>query len=79
MHGSAWCSKQNKVFLGFALHEISSRTSLQLWKRSRLSEEKGKKERVTPEFGALQLCLIVMIRNILPKKSKMFALNLSSL
>jgi hypothetical protein len=28
MHGSAWCIKQKKVFLGFYLHEISSRISL---------------------------------------------------
>jgi hypothetical protein len=28
MHGSAWCSKQKKVFLVFYLHEISSRISL---------------------------------------------------
>jgi hypothetical protein len=28
MHGSAWCNKQNRVFLGFYLHEISSQISL---------------------------------------------------
>jgi hypothetical protein len=33
------------------LHEITTRISLSLWKRSRLSEEKREKERVTPEFG----------------------------
>jgi hypothetical protein len=46
-HGAA---TKRKYFQGFALHEISSRVTLKLWKRSRLSEGKRKKERVTPEF-----------------------------
>jgi hypothetical protein len=44
MQGSAWCIKQHKVFRVF-LHGKSNRFPLELWKRSRFSEGKKKKER----------------------------------
>jgi hypothetical protein len=44
MQGSAWCIKQRKVFRVF-LHGKSNRFPLELWKRSRFSEGKKKKER----------------------------------
>jgi hypothetical protein len=51
MQGSAWCIKQHKVFRVFLTRENPNRIPLELWKRSRFSEGKKEKEKVTPEFG----------------------------
>jgi hypothetical protein len=50
MQGSAWCIKQHKVFRVFHYTGIPNRIPLKLWKRSRFSEGKKEKEKVTPEF-----------------------------
>ena len=45
MQGSAWCIKQHKVFRVFLTREFQTESRLELWKRSRFSEGKKKRER----------------------------------
>ena len=45
MQGSAWCIKQHKAFRVFIRTGIPNRIPLELWKRSRFSEGKKKRER----------------------------------
>jgi hypothetical protein len=40
-----------KIVLGFAYTRCRANSHYNFWKRSRLSEKKREKERVTPEFG----------------------------
>jgi hypothetical protein len=40
-----------KIVLGFAYTRCRANSCYNFWKRSRLSEKKREKERVTPEFG----------------------------
>jgi hypothetical protein len=43
--------QQPKTVLGFAYTRCRANSRYNFWKRSRLSEKKREKERVTPEFG----------------------------
>jgi hypothetical protein len=43
--------QQPKIVLGFAYTRCRANSRYNFWKRSRLSEKKREKERVTPEFG----------------------------
>jgi hypothetical protein len=43
--------QQTKIALGFAYTRCRANSRYHFWKRSRLSEKKREKERVTPEFG----------------------------
>jgi hypothetical protein len=43
--------QQTKIVLGFAYTRCRANSRYNFWKRSRLSEKKREKERVTPEFG----------------------------
>jgi hypothetical protein len=43
--------QQPKIALGFAYTRCRANFCYNFWKRSRLSEKKREKERVTPEFG----------------------------
>jgi hypothetical protein len=43
--------QQPKIDLGFAYTRCRANSRYNFWKRSRLSEKKREKERVTPEFG----------------------------
>jgi hypothetical protein len=43
--------QQPKIVLGFAYTRCRANSCYNFWKRSRLSEKKREKERVTPEFG----------------------------
>jgi hypothetical protein len=43
--------QQPKIVLGFAYTRCRAKSRYNFWKRSRLSEKKREKERVTPEFG----------------------------
>jgi hypothetical protein len=43
--------QQPKIVLGFAYTRCRANSRYNFWKRSRLSEKKRAKERVTPEFG----------------------------
>jgi hypothetical protein len=43
--------QQPKIVLGFAYTRCRANSRYNFWKRSRLSEGKREKERVTPEFG----------------------------
>jgi hypothetical protein len=43
--------QQTKIVLGFAYIRCRANSRYNFWKRSRLSEKKREKERVTPEFG----------------------------
>jgi hypothetical protein len=45
MHGSAWCSKQKKIFLGFCFTQDLKQNP------AYCVRGKKKKKRVTPEFG----------------------------
>jgi hypothetical protein len=42
---AAWCIKQHKVFRVFFTREFQTESRLELWKRSRFSEGKKKRER----------------------------------
>jgi hypothetical protein len=67
MHGSAWCSKQKKIFLGFCFTrdlKPNPAITLEKIKAQRGEKEKGKgnariwrvkkRKNSTPKFGALQ-------------------------
>jgi hypothetical protein len=43
--------QQPKIVLGFAYTRCRADSRYNFWKRSRLSEKKREKKRVTPEFG----------------------------
>jgi hypothetical protein len=43
--------QQPKIVLGFAYTRCRANSRYNFWKRSRLSEKRREKERVTPEFG----------------------------
>jgi hypothetical protein len=43
--------QQPKIVLGFAYTRCRANSRYNFWRRSRLSEKKREKERVTPEFG----------------------------
>jgi hypothetical protein len=43
--------QQPKIVLGFAYTRCRANSRYNFWKRSRLSEKKREKERITPEFG----------------------------
>ena len=43
--------QQTKIAQGFAYTRCRANSRYNFWKRSRLSEKKREKERVTPEFG----------------------------
>jgi hypothetical protein len=46
--------QQPKIVLGFAYTRCRANSRYNFWKRSRLSEKKREKERVTPEFGEIK-------------------------
>jgi hypothetical protein len=43
--------QQPKIDLGFAYTRCRANSRYKFWKRSRLSEKKREKEKVTPKFG----------------------------